>query len=130
MVADSALKAPRLPDLGRGSYGIFNPESENEMKSLFERNENAKVKAFVTELIGDESFPLSEVEALAINASADDCNWHTREKFESLYWFRSIDNLCISDGQPTGLWALVDDGRKEGAVWFPVEVWLKEEGAK
>ena len=77
------------------------------------------MKAFVTELIGDESIPLSEIQALATNMGADGCNWHPRDKFESCYWFRLIDKICISDEQEHQLWALFDDGGRERACVAP-----------
>ena len=42
----ASLTIARCPDSGRGSCGIFNPESENEMKSLFERNEGDTFTAY------------------------------------------------------------------------------------
>lgn len=74
------------------------------------------------ELIDNEEIPQSEVIELAgapLARMASD-NWHlnteeNRDRLTELSEERAADY----DYQ---LFALVDDGRREGAVWFPVEV--------
>ena len=80
------------------------------------------MKIVVKEMLCDSVVSLSDVEAFATNVGADNCNWHTREKFESRETFFLYSSLGFPGRQDGELWALIDDGRAEGAVWMPVEI--------
>ena len=75
-----------------------------------------------TELLGNTEIAYNDVEMFASNQAAPADNWHRRDDFESLPGFQEhhyMYGLCIALDRGDTLWLLVDDGRKEGAVWFP-----------
>ncbi len=82
------------------------------------------MKIVVTEMLSDTVVDLNDVEAFAHNVGADNCNWYTRERFESRASFYQIEVPGRVDRE---LWALIDDGRAEGAVWMPAIIQIHEE---
>ena len=87
------------------------------------KNERHNFQSTVTELLSGDTVPHHELIAVATNFGADHDNWHTRESFESRIQFHQFEKLSsVRCDEDRHLFALIDDGRAEGAVWFPVEI--------
>jgi len=72
-----------------------------------------------------EQIPLSEIQEFCTNPVREIDNWHTISEMDEddATKYISKDQAIYADYQ---IFALVDDGRFAGAVWFPVTVTLSE----
>jgi len=84
-----------------------------------ERNNNPgdmmTVDSYIEELAG-ERINSEDINMIGLDSSAalDRSNWYTQEQGEEALYTGPISS------QSGSLWALIDDGGRDGARWFPV----------
>lgn len=71
--------------------------------------------------LSTEEIPLSRVQEFCTNPVRESDNWHTISEMEDDIATKYISNDQAIDADYQ-VFALIDDGRYEGAVWFPVTV--------
>ena len=69
-----------------------------------------------------KTIPISEIKGVCTNPCITTDSWHTKTEMKNSGGTRKANHVPPFDHQ---LFALHDDGRKEGAVWFPIDV-IKE----